>query len=296
MTYIWPLTWMSLIDRQWDSPDTISCDSIHQLQPISSTSNTLEAPSSHTTVAPSSCWKATLIGFLRDRTPTKQQDQTVSPSVLRHCADQLSPDIFNTLLETCHVPACFKTSTIIPIPRMPRTTGLNDYSPVALTFVVMKLFEHLVLSHIKAIHHGPTSKSSIMDPLLDPLQFAYKANRSVDDAVNMNLHFILQHLCQEDKLLSWVCLTVEMIVDYRKNPAAPAPTIILCDFPFDTAEFLCFLGTIITRDTKWDLNIRLDNVHVHIRKWSLNFNKNTGCYLMIKCFSQRLLENRAQAI
>ncbi len=31
-------------------------------------------------------------------------------------------------------------------------------------------------------------------PLLDSLQFAYRANRSVDNAVNMGLHFILQHL------------------------------------------------------------------------------------------------------
>ncbi len=31
-------------------------------------------------------------------------------------------------------------------------------------------------------------------PLLEPLQFAFRANRSVDDAVNMELHFILQHL------------------------------------------------------------------------------------------------------
>ncbi len=30
-------------------------------------------------------------------------------------------------------------------------------------------------------------------PLLDPLQFAYRANRSVDDAVSMGLHYILQH-------------------------------------------------------------------------------------------------------
>ncbi|KAL0171074.1 hypothetical protein M9458_031385, partial [Cirrhinus mrigala] len=30
--------------------------------------------------------------------------------------------------------------------------------------------------------------------LLDPLQFAYRANRPVDDAVNLGLHFILQHL------------------------------------------------------------------------------------------------------
>src|SRR4029434_10691792 len=38
------------------------------------------------------------------------------------------------------------------------------------------------------------SDSLASDPLLDPLQFAYRANRSVDDAVNMALHFILQHL------------------------------------------------------------------------------------------------------
>ena len=53
-----------------------------------------------------------------------------------------------------------------------------------MTSVVMKSFERLVLSHLK----------SITDPLLDPLQFAYITNRSVDDAVNMALHFILQHL------------------------------------------------------------------------------------------------------
>ncbi len=92
-------------------------------------------------------------------------------------------DIFKSSLEICHVPAWFKTSTI-PFPKKPRITGLNDYRPVALTSVVMKFFECLVLSHLK----------SITDPHLDPMQFAYRANRLVDDAVNMALHFILQHL------------------------------------------------------------------------------------------------------
>ncbi|KAK3509893.1 hypothetical protein QTP70_019373, partial [Hemibagrus guttatus] len=112
---------------------------------------------------------------------------SVSPSHLKHCANQLSPvftDIFNTSLETCHVPACFKTSAIVPVPKKTKITGLNDYRPVALTSVVMKSFERLVLSYLK----------DITDPFLDPLQFAYRANRSVDDAVNMALHFILQHL------------------------------------------------------------------------------------------------------
>ncbi len=55
---------------------------------------------------------------------------------------------------------------------------------MALTSVVMKSFERLVLAYLK----------DITGPLLDPLQFAYRANRSVNDAVNMGLHYILQHL------------------------------------------------------------------------------------------------------
>lgn len=77
---------------------------------------------------------------------------------------------FNTLLETYLVPACLKTSTIIPIPKKPRTTGLNNYRWVTLTSVLMKSFVGLVLSHFK----------SITDPHLDPLLFAYRANRFVD--------------------------------------------------------------------------------------------------------------------
>ncbi len=48
----------------------------------------------------------------------------------------------------------------------------------------MKSFEKLVLTHLK----------DITGPSLDPLQFAYRANRSVVDAVNMGLHYVLQHL------------------------------------------------------------------------------------------------------
>jgi len=51
-------------------------------------------------------------------------------------------------------------------------------------FVLMKEFEKLVLAHLK----------DITGPSLDPLKFAYRANNSVDDAVNMGLHYVLQHL------------------------------------------------------------------------------------------------------
>ncbi len=48
----------------------------------------------------------------------------------------------------------------------------------------MKSFKKLALAHLK----------NITVPSLDPLQFAYRANRSVDDAVNVGLHYVLQHL------------------------------------------------------------------------------------------------------
>ncbi len=114
----------------------------------------------------------------------------VSPACLKSCADQLAlifTQIFNRSLELCEGPSCFKRSTIIPVPKKPKITGLNDYRPVALTSVAMKSFERLVLAYLK----------DTTGPLLDPLQFAYWANRSVDDAVNMGLHFILQHLYRQ---------------------------------------------------------------------------------------------------
>ncbi|KAK3508265.1 hypothetical protein QTP70_017640, partial [Hemibagrus guttatus] len=110
----------------------------------------------------------------------------------------------------CEVPACFKCATIIPIPKKPKITGLNDYRPVALTSVVMKSFERLVVAYLK----------NITGPLLDPLQFAYRANRSMDDAVNMGLHFILQHL---DKSGTYVRL---LFVDFSSAFNTIIPTLL----------------------------------------------------------------------
>ncbi|KAL0147668.1 hypothetical protein M9458_057025 [Cirrhinus mrigala] len=97
-----------------------------------------------------------LFRLVKTRTKEERhQAQTVSHQPLAPIFSQ----IFNRSLELCEIPSCFKRSTIIPIPKKPKITGLMDYRPVALTSV-----------------------------------FAYRANRSVDDVVNMGLHFILQHL------------------------------------------------------------------------------------------------------
>ncbi|KAK3568617.1 hypothetical protein QTP86_010634 [Hemibagrus guttatus] len=151
--------------------------------------------------------------FLKQKRRKAPGPDVVTPACLLTCADQLAfifSQIFNRSLELCEVPACFKHSTIIPIPKKPKITGLNDYRPVALTSVVMKSFERLVLAYLK----------SITGPLLDPLQFAYRANRSVDDAVNMGLHFILQHL---DKSGTYVRL---LFVDFSSAFNTIIPTLL----------------------------------------------------------------------
>ncbi|KAK3574274.1 hypothetical protein QTP86_004379 [Hemibagrus guttatus] len=121
-----------------------------------------------------------------------------------------APQMLNRVHNTWVIVPCFKRSTIIPIPKKPKITGLNDYRPVALTSVVMKSFERLVLAYLK----------NITGPLLDPLQFAYRANRSVDDAVNMGLHFILQHL---DKSGTYVRL---LFVDFSSAFNTIIPTLL----------------------------------------------------------------------
>ncbi|KAK1784187.1 hypothetical protein P4O66_003976 [Electrophorus voltai] len=107
--------------------------------------------------------------------------------VLKACADQLAPvftDIFNLSLTLGIVPSSFKRSTIVPVPKKPRPSDLNDYRPVALTSVVMKCFEKLVRDFI----------TSSLPASTDPLQFAYRHNRSTDDAIAHLLHTTLTHL------------------------------------------------------------------------------------------------------
>ncbi|KAK1799315.1 hypothetical protein P4O66_007561 [Electrophorus voltai] len=82
------------------------------------------------------------------------------------------------------VPSSFKRSTIVPVPKKPGPSGLNDYRPVALTSVMMKCFEKLVRDFI----------TSSLPASMDPLQFAYRHNHFTDDAIAYLLHTTLTHL------------------------------------------------------------------------------------------------------
>ncbi len=126
-----------------------------------------------------------------DSRDTRSLWQGIPGRVLRDCAVELTDvftDIFNISLSQAVVPTCFKATTIIPDPKKSSPSCFNDYRPVALTPILMKCFERLVMQHIK----------SVLPPSLDPFQFAYRSNRSTDDAITTALHPALTHLDKTD--------------------------------------------------------------------------------------------------
>ncbi|KAI4883193.1 hypothetical protein NFI96_007250, partial [Prochilodus magdalenae] len=82
------------------------------------------------------------------------------------------------------VPATWKTTCLIPVPKKAHPKELNDYRPVALTSHVMKTMEQLLLNHLRPQVH----------PAEDPLQFAYREKVGVEDAILYLLHRAHSHL------------------------------------------------------------------------------------------------------
>ncbi len=150
----------------------------------------------------------------------------ITGRVVRSCADQLAglfTSIFNESLATSVVPTSFKKSVIIPVPKNSKPSCLNDYRPVALTSTVMKVFERLLKKHI----------CSSIPATLDPLQFAYRPNRSTDDAISQVLHSSLTHI--DSKNGNYVRL---LFIDYSSafNTIVPTKlTVKLSDLGLNTS-------------------------------------------------------------
>ena len=111
----------------------------------------------------------------------------ISGILLKSCAKQLSPivhHIFNVSLSQQKVPRLWKQAEIIPVPKVSRPKNLNDFRPIALTSLLMKVFEKLVKSELL----GRTAHA------LDNMQFAYRAHRGVDDAILTLLNLLFKHL------------------------------------------------------------------------------------------------------
>ncbi len=142
----------------------------------------------------------------------------ITGRILRSCADQLAglfTSIFNESLATSAVPTSFKKSIIILVPKNSKPSCLNDYRPVALTSTVMKVFERLLKKHI----------CSSIPVTLDPLQFAYRPNKSTDDAISQVLHSSLTHI--DSKNGNYVRL---LFIDYSSAFNTIVPTKLAVKF------------------------------------------------------------------
>lgn len=81
------------------------------------------------------------------------------------------------------MPSLWKQSIVVPVTNNRNPSSSNDFRPAALTSLVMKQFEKLIKAEL-------VSKT---ESLLDPLQFAYRAGRGVQDATVTLLDLLLKH-------------------------------------------------------------------------------------------------------
>ena len=96
--------------------------------------------------------------------------------------------IFNLSLKQRKVPEKWKTSCIVPSPKKPNVSVMNDLRPIALTCCIMKVFERCIIVLL----------CPEVSDFIDKLQFAYQKNRGVDDAILHVLNNIYSHLEKTD--------------------------------------------------------------------------------------------------
>ncbi len=77
---------------------------------------------------------------------------------------------------------------VVPVQKCSHPKIVNDFRPVALISVLMKIFEKLVMSEILRQ----------TEYALDPMQFAYRPHRGVKDATVTLLNLLFRHLDGND--------------------------------------------------------------------------------------------------
>lgn len=128
----------------------------------------------------------------------------------------------------------WKESIVVPVTKNKSPKELNDPRPVALTSLVMKTFERLVKQILTDKVQG----------LLDPMQFAYRVNRRVDDATTTLFNYLYKYLegTKTNVRLSFV--------DFSAAFDTIQPHCILASKLLSTFN----LGTVIDKNLNHDLN------------------------------------------
>ncbi|KAL0201505.1 hypothetical protein M9458_004692, partial [Cirrhinus mrigala] len=198
--------------------------------------------------------------------------------VLRACAEQLAgvfTDIFNMSLAQAAVPACFKSTSIVPVPKHSSPTCLNDYRPVALTPIIMKCFERSghICSTTITLNTG-VPQGCVLSPFFYSLfthdcRPVYGSNTIIkfaDDTTVIGLisnndetayRKEIKHLatwCTDNNLLLNTNKTKELIVDFRKGRRGSHEPIHINGMAVEPVSSFKFLGTHISEDLSWTTN------------------------------------------
>lgn len=200
----------------------------------------------------------------RTRERSSTGPDNISSRVLRHCAGQLGV-VFQTLfqhsMDSHTVPQLWKHSTVIPIPKKNNPQTLNDLRPVALTSLVMKAMEKIIKQHIICQ----------TESLLDPLQFAYRARRGVDDAKIFIMDTIHKHLELPDSSARLLFADFSSAFN-TLQPHILASRLTSC-FHLDDQLILWILDFLSNRTQK----VRVNNIFSDLR--STSTGSPQGCVL-----------------
>ncbi|XP_013129744.1 G-protein coupled receptor family C group 5 member C isoform X2 [Oreochromis niloticus] len=106
----------------------------------------------------------------------------MSAPVLKACA--VFYKLFVMSLSLQRVRLLWKTSSPVPVPKMPRLSGTQDCRPVALSSHVLKTLERLILKQLPPI----------VGPHQDLLQFTYQPHLGTEDTIIYLLNRVYAHL------------------------------------------------------------------------------------------------------
>ena len=189
--------------------------------------------------------------------------------VLKLCKDQLAgifTEIFQLSLKQGIIPNLWKTSTIRPIPKGKKVNELNDFRPISLTCSVMKCFEKIMMKHLL----------KYTSPHIDPMQFAYRSKRGVEDALILYLHKVYAHL---DKGKTYVRST---FIDFSSAFNTIIPHVLvgkLIDMNVPSQITLWIHNFLTDRPQRVMLGNHLSSIRV------LNTGAPQGCVLSPVLFS-----------
>lgn len=176
-------------------------------------------------------------------------DDGIPGKVLTKCYPNLTnilTIIFNMSLSQSKYPLLWKRSKLIPVPKSKHPSSVSDFRPVALTSIISKCYEKLILSRIRLL----------LPSTLDRYQFGYKEGFSTVDALCTTIHEICSHLDKKSSnavrcmfldfssafnTISPVRLVQKMLYDYRL-PASICKLIF--DFMINRTQY------VVTNKTK----------------------------------------------